>query len=243
MQTSSHNVASLPSPALMRRSPSAGAELLGQSLGVGQVRFYAAKQHLFCEGDLASEFFRIESGNVCIYSVLPDGRRQVIDFAYPGDVIGLGTSAEHTLNAEALSAARVRSLPTAAIEDAVRRDPELGIKLYEAVSRQLGEAHHRLMSMGRCDAGERLAGFLLALLRRGRAANESTRDIVLPMTRADIADYLGLTTETVSRTFTRFRQEGLITIDQGILISIRDLAGLKGAAEGEPMGDPLDRRH
>jgi CRP/FNR family transcriptional regulator len=230
MQISTHNIARTATP--MRQTLSAGTELIDRRLGSGQTQFYAAKQHLFCEGDDADEFFRIEAGHVCIYSVLPDGRRQVIEFAYPGDVIGLGTAGTHTLNAEAMSSTRVRSLPTASIEDAVRRDPQLGLKLYEAVSRQLGDARHRLMSMGRCDAAERLAGFLLALLRRGKDANATAKDLVLPMTRADIADYLGLTTETVSRTFTRFRQEGLITIDQGILIAIHDLPSLKLLAEG-----------
>jgi CRP/FNR family transcriptional regulator len=235
MQVTLQSLASAPVPTLMRRSPSrsTGAEFLDRSLSSGQTRLYAAKQHLFCEGDPASEFFMIEAGNVCIYSVLPDGRRQVIDFAYPGDVVGLGADGEHTLNAEAMAATRVRCLPTATIEAAVCRDPRLGLKLYEAVSRQLGDARHRLMSMGRCDAAERLAGFLLALLRRGKRAAAAGREIVLPMTRSDIADYLGLTTETVSRTFTRFRQEGLITIDQGILIAIRDLPALQRLADGE----------
>lgn len=221
-------------PALMHRLPAPGSELLDRSLGAGQTRFYAGKQHLFCEGDPASELFRIESGHVCIYSVLQDGRRQVVDFAYPGDVIGLGSGDEHTLNAEAMSATRVACLPTATIEDAVRRDPQLGLKLYEAVSRQLGDTRRRLMSMGRCDAAERLAGFLLALLGRNKSSRGAARDIVLPMTRADIADYLGLTTETVSRTFTRFRQERLISIDQGILITIRDLPALQRMAAGGP---------
>jgi CRP-like cAMP-binding protein len=229
MYVSTKSLARQPIPALLQRSTPAGSESFDRSLGVGQTQFYAAKQHLFCEGDPASEFFRIEAGHVCIYSVLPDGRRQVVDFAYPGDIIGLGSSDEHALNAEAISPTRVRCLPTASIEDAVRRDPQLGLKLYEAVSRQLGDAQHRLMSMGRCDAAERLAGFLLALLRRTKDACE----LVLPMTRADIGDYLGLTTETVSRTFTRFRELGLITIEQGILIAIRDLPGLQRMAGGQ----------
>lgn len=205
----------------------------------GTLRTLAGKEHIFCEGDPARYIYLVEAGHVCIYKALADGRRQVIDFAYPGDWIGLGAIGAYGCNAQATTRTRLKCVPTAALHDTARTDAGVGLKLYEAVSRELIAARELLFTVSQCTATERLASFLLALSRRNERRGEDAREIVLPMTRADIADFLGLTIETVSRTFTKLKAHGLIDLEQNILVTIRDPQRLGELAEGKPERAPL----
>lgn len=213
-------------------SAQAGGDILGKRFASGLPRTLKAREHLFCEGDTASHVYRVEAGHICLYRTMPDGRRQVIDFAYPGDVIGLGALDEHTINAQATVKTLVRALPLAMLNDLARHDPVVGIRLYEALSRELLAARELLFTVSQRTASERLASFLLALSRRNARRGEDPSEIVLPMTRTDIADFLGLTIETVSRTFTKFRCEGLIDIEQCILVTIRDMHAMEAVVRG-----------
>lgn len=208
-------------------------DILAHRLITSIVRSYNSKQHVFWEGDPAFHVYKIEAGHVCIYRMIPKGRRQVIDFAYPGDVIGLGALNEHSANAQATTKTRVRCVPISVFHDAVRQDSRLGLQLYEAVSRELVTARELLCTISQRSAGERLAAFLIALSRRNQRYGEGPTAIRLPMTRGDIADFLGLTIETVSRTFTKFRMEGLIDLQQSVLVTIRDAHALADLAEGQ----------
>lgn len=212
------------------RTPPVGT--LAESLAHGAVRPYNAREHIFCEGDVAAHVFRVESGNVCIYRMVPDGRRQVIDFAYPGDIIGLGALRVHAASAQATSKIRVRCIPTATLHEIAQSDPAFGLKLYEAMAQELIAARELLFTISQRTAAERLAAFLLALSRRNQRHGDDPSEIVLPMTRADIADFLGLTIETVSRNFTKFRAEGLIDIEQCILVTILDAKRLGDHVDG-----------
>jgi CRP-like cAMP-binding protein len=203
---------------------------LTRSLPEGKLRIVAAKEHLYREGDPATHVYRVEAGHVCIYRGLPDGRRQIVNFAYPGDFIGLGAIREHSASAQAGAKTRLKSFPIAGLQETARHDATLGLRLYAAVSEELAAAHDLLMTVSHRSAGERLAAFLLALSRRAGRCGENEHEIVLPMTRTDIADFLGLTIETVSRTFTKFRVDGLIDLEQCILVTICDLAALETAA-------------
>ncbi len=205
---------------------------LAERLAAGTLRTVDARDHVFREGDHASHIYRIEAGHVCVYRMVHDGRRQVIDFAFPGDFIGLGALGTHAANAQATAKTRIRCVSVATLHDVVRRDQRLGIELYEAMSRELQQARELLFTVSQRTAAERLAGFLLALSRRNARRGDYSPDIVLPMTRTDIADFLGLTIETVSRTFTRFRNDGLIDLEQCILVTIRDAAALAAIADG-----------
>ncbi len=104
------------------------------------LRRLAAKEMLYCVGDASTHVFQIEEGVAMIYRMLPDGRRQVVDFAYPGQFIGLGTSNTHTFNAETVTMTRVRLIPVSALDIAARRDPEIALSLYRAVSLELSSA-------------------------------------------------------------------------------------------------------
>ena len=99
-----------------------------------------AKEHVFCEGDDRNHVFQIEDGVVTIYRMLKDGRRQIIDFAFPGDFIGLGTTREHLFSAEATAATTVRCYSTTELEETAKVDASLALQLYKAVSQELSAA-------------------------------------------------------------------------------------------------------
>lgn len=220
------------SPAVARSRVPRDGNMLADSLSIGTLRIIEAREHLFLEGDKATHVYRVELGHVCIYRMVADGRRQVLDFAYPGDMIGLGVGLRHANNAQATAKTRLRCLPINVLHDVVRRDGRLGLKLCEALSQELQAARELLFAVSQRTAAERVAGFLTALVRRNERHREPSHELVLPMTRADIADFLGLTIETVSRTFTKFRNDGLIDLEQCILVTILDLAGLEAVASG-----------
>lgn len=213
----------------------APADLLARRLAAGQLRTFDAKDYLFREGDPVGFVYLVEVGHVCVYRTLADGRRQVIDFAYPGDVVGLGALGEHGDNAQATARSRVRCVPIASLQQAIREDGRLGLKLYEALSRELTASRELLFTVSQRTAGERLASFLIGLSRRNERIGADPCEFVLPMTRADIADFLGLTIETVSRTFTRLRGDGLIDLAHSVLVTITDYAGLQDLADGRSL--------
>ena len=196
------------------------------------MRTVDAKEHVFTEGDDRSHLYRVETGAICLYKVLPDGRRQVLGFAYPGDVVGLGPLGEHQFNAQATKPCRLRSLPLSTLHQIARHDPVLAIKLYEMISRELAAAHDLLLTTGQRTATERVAAFLFAMSRRSKRSGGDATIIHLPMTRSDIGDFLGLTIETVSRTFTKLRQLQIIDLEQSAEVHIRDMEGLERLAEG-----------
>jgi CRP/FNR family transcriptional regulator len=195
----------------------------------GTIRRVEPKEHVFCEGDPRTHVFRIEEGVIALSKLLSDGRRQVIDFAYPGDYIGLGILNDHIFDAQATCAAKIRCLPASALEQAAALDASLALKLYKAVSAELLAARSLLVSVGQGTAMERLASFLLGL--HHRVMDNSDADVVnLPMRRSDIADLLGLTIETVSRTITKLRSLGVIDVVHGTEVRILDCDRLEELA-------------
>lgn len=207
-------------------------DFLAKGLVEGPLRSFETKEHIFREGDAVSHVYQVEIGHVCIYRMMSDGRRQVIDFAYPGDMIALGSISEHAANAVATTRTRLRCMPVASLKQVLKDDAHLGMKLYEAMSRELLAAREMLFTVTQRTATERVAAFLLALSRRNERNGEDANEFVLPMTRNDIADFLGLTIETVSRTFTKLRVEGLIDVAQSVLVTIEDLDALAAMANG-----------
>ncbi len=212
-----------------RSSPAATLE---DHFSRAPARAIGAKEHVFAEGDRRTHLFRVESGAVCLYKVMPDGRRQVLSFAYPGDLIGFGAQAEYPFNAQATKPTQLRSLSWSTVQNTARQDAALGLKLYEAISNELAAAHDLLLTTGQRSAVERVAAFLLAMSRRGVRNGQDGTVIDLPMTRADIGDFLGLTIETVSRTFTKLRQQGIIDLAQSVRVKLVDIEALEAYAEG-----------
>jgi CRP-like cAMP-binding protein len=206
-----------------------------QSLAQASLRRVEAKELLYAEGDAISHVYRIETGAIALFKVLADGRRQVMGFAYPGDLIGLGVEDEHAMNAQAVKATRVRCLPVSSVRQSAAMDPTLGFKLYEALARELSATRDLMLTTGHRSAVERVAGFLLAFSRRNERNGKDPTTFELPMTRTDIGDFLGLTIETVSRTSTKLKLSGLIELrpcSEVKLLDVEELAGLADGQEG-----------
>lgn len=220
-----------PTPGL-REWDTAAPHSLDERLARAPMRGVETKEHVFAEGDSRSHLYRVETGTICLYKLLPDGRRQVLGFAYPGDLVGLGPLGEHQFNAQATKPSRLRSLPWSTLQHVARHDPALGIKLYEVMSQELAAAHDLLLTTGQRTATERVAAFLLAMSRRSQRKGEDASIVDLPMTRSDIGDFLGLTIETVSRTFTKLRHLGIIDLAQSTHVHIVDMDALEGLAGG-----------
>lgn len=188
-------------------------------------------EHVFLEGDRAAHIYKVEAGHVRVYRLLGDGRRHIIDFAFPGDFVGLGATGIHLTSAQATERTRLRCVPCGELRCILKEDPHLGYELFQKISHELAATRDLLCSVGQRSATERVAAFLLSLLRRQSNHTSKSSTFVLPMKRSDIADFLGLTLETVSRTFGKLRRQGVIELEQCVIVTVRDVAGLRAIAE------------
>lgn len=192
---------------------------------------FAAGRAIFYEGDSALNLYNVTAGVVRLSKLLADGRRQVTGFLFAGDFLGLAFEDQYSYTAEAVSdvqLCRFRRNDLTTLFDDYR---DLERRLLTMASHELATAQEQMLVLGRKTAAEKLASFLAMVGARTHA--EET--IQLPMTRADIADYLGLTVETVSRTFAKLVQMGLIRLQTAQTIVVRDadrLAELADAGEG-----------
>lgn len=202
---------------------------LEERLDAAPIRALCAREHIFTEGDHRSHLYRVESGTVCLYKVLDDGRRQVLAFVYPGEVFGFGPAGPHRYNAQTTQPTRLRCLSWTALQRAARRDTSFAIGLYEMTARELAASHELLLTTGQRTATERVAFFLLAVSSRAPRHDAS---VDLSMTRADIGDLLSLSLETVSRVLSRLRRLGLIDLEQSSRIQILDRESLENLAKG-----------
>lgn len=163
------------------------------------------------EGDPAENLFNVVSGAVKLYKLLPDGRRQITGFLFAGDFLGIALNDTYVYTAEALTPVRLCRFPRRRLEALLRDIPDLEHELLDEVATELVAAQDQMLLLGRKTARERVASFLVMLIRRAAARGRPDSLLELQMSRADIADYLGLTTETVSRTITQLRQSKAIT--------------------------------
>jgi len=182
------------------------------------------------EGDQATVFYRVVSGAVKISKSLTDGRRQVVDFASPGSFFGLTLDSTYTFTAEALTDVSLVRYTRTELTQILKEQPELGLTFATLASRDLEKAWMHITMLGRCSASERLAAFLLMVHDR---FGKNRRETPLPMSRSDVADYLGLTTETISRLFTQFKAEGKISFKGARSFEVVDRIALEIEAEGE----------
>ena len=173
---------------------------------MGVTRTYSRGQEICGEGETADHVFSVLSGAVRSFRVLTDGRRQISDFYFPGDLFGVEAGLERRASAEALA----DTVLIVARRSALADDGEgaTAARLWRLAVAELHRSQDHVLTLGRRSANERVASFLLALAERlgGGTCLE------LPMSRQDIADYLGLTIETVSRTLTQFQGAGLIEL-------------------------------
>lgn len=187
---------------------------------------------LIREGDLADHLFNLRAGAIKIYKLLADGRCQITGFLFAGDFIGLAHDANYVFTAEALSDVEVCRFPRAKFEEIVRSCAGLERRLLAVASNELIAAQDQMLLLGRKSAKEKIVTFLLQLSSRQANRGESSNPVSLPMTRSEIADYLGLTTETVSRIMTQLKTSSVIRILDQSRVELLQPANLGQIAEG-----------
>ena len=171
-----------------------------------------ARTTLFEQGALAGNVFNVTDGTVRLYKSLPDGRRQIVGFALPGDFLGIALQDRYGVSAEAVTSVSVCRFVRSAFLSYVDGKPHLLRRLHEFAGHELSLAQDQMLLLGRRTAEEKMAAFLLNMQARYARIKSMSVTVPLPMTRQDIADYLGLTIETVSRTITRLSREKLVLI-------------------------------
>jgi CRP/FNR family transcriptional regulator, nitrogen fixation regulation protein len=195
---------------------------LAQSMQMmGAVMSFSRNSEIFGENEPADYVYKVVSGSVRTYKILSDGRRQVGGFYLPGDIFGLEFADEHTFSAEAISDAKVVVVKRSALTALAGRDASIGRDLFALTGRELRRVQDRVLLLVK-SAQERVAGFLLEMAERAAAGNI----VELPMSRQDIADYLGLTIETVSRTLTGLETAAAIEVPTSRRIVLRNRSAL-----------------
>jgi len=196
-------------------------------------RVVAAREYIFCEGDAKTHLYEVKTGAVCISKISIDGSRQVIKFALSGDVIGLGSQENYDTYAQATTLTKLKALSYASLRRIIQEDTTFSMKLWEMMTEELTATRNLVVTVGQRSAPQRIATFLLNMQERNRRQNLDSNTIVLLMTRSDIADYLGLTIETVSRTLTKFKLQKIIDIVENRHVTILNFDKLEDLAEGD----------
>jgi len=189
---------------------------------------FTRNEPIFNQDDPADQVFRIISGTVRLCRYMPDGRRYIVDFLLPGDVMGFVESPDLPVSAEAVTDVTLMAFPRACFDQLAEQNPEVRAQLLRHLSCNLLTAQQHLFVLGCQKARERVASFLLRLADRVGASCGDRLD--LPMSRQDIADHLGLTIETISRTITGLRSTGAVLVPNTHQIVLRDKAALRALA-------------
>lgn len=195
-----------PNAALLRSIPTARTATEAPALGT--TRVLAKDEQIFAEGDRAAYFYKVMSGAIRTSKLLSDGRRQIDAFHLPGDIFGIESGEEHRFTAEALGTATVVIYRRCSLETLAASDGAFARQIVAAMMRSLERAQDHMLLLGRKSAMEKIATFLLDMAER--IAEDDHVD--LPMSRTDIADHLGLTIETVSRSLTQLERQGVIEL-------------------------------
>jgi CRP/FNR family transcriptional regulator len=209
--------------------PDTGLRRLGEAATTHTV---ASGSTFVTEGEPASAFFNITGGSAKLYKLLPDGRRQITGFVGVGHFLGLAVSATYAFSAEAIEHVRYCRFSRAKLRALLDDFPAMEKRLLQVASNELVAAQEQMLLLGRKTARERVASFLLAQSRLGVICQTPRVQFALPMTRGDIADYVGLTIETVSRTLTKLRSDGLVDIPNATDIVICNRPAMERIAEG-----------
>ena len=197
------------------RSVASVIEMMGAPMNFGR------NSEIYGEGEPADYLYQVISGTVRTSKILADGRRQIGSFYLAGDIFGLEVDDEHTFSAEAIVDTRVLVIKRSTLFSLAARDSDVARQLWTFTGRELARVQDHILLLVKT-AQERVVGFLLEM-----AARAPARDTIdLPMPRQDIADYLGLTIETVSRTLTMLENDGAIALPTSRRVTLRKRAAL-----------------
>ncbi|WCK68743.1 helix-turn-helix domain-containing protein [Agrobacterium tumefaciens] len=218
------------------------------------VEYLSPAKTLFLEGDNASHVFEVLDGALRIFKIISDGRRIITGFLYPGDFVGMCLWDRYLYSAEAICGTTVRRLSRRQLDAAATESQRLRPAIFSVVSDEMAAAQDQMVLLSCKSAEERLCSFLLKFMRRNALPGERILSIELPMCRQDIADYLGMTIETVSRTVTKLIGRGALRIEDATVrhtitilkpVLLAQLAGDGDECDEEPLELPrrLNGRH
>jgi CRP/FNR family transcriptional regulator len=195
---------------------------------VEQIKPLHKNDYLYRDGDKAAAIYAVRSGCVKTVTESANGEEQIVGFHLAGELLGLDGFADgaHTCNAQALETSSVCELPLSQLEELCRDIPGLQKQMRRIMGKEVSADHQQLLLLGKMSAEERLASFLLSFSSRMQERNWKSDEFNLSMPRQDIANYLGIAVETVSRLFASFQQEEIIEVDRRH-ITIKDMARLK----------------
>ena len=194
---------------------------------------YGPKSTIFMEGDGADTVFEVIEGVVILYKLLIDGRRQVTGFVYPGELFGLSGRETYSYSAQSTGKVRLLTIARRRFENACSDEPKLEKRLFDVVGEDLRRAQEHILLLGRKSAKEKLCSFLLTFAQQMAARADSIDVVHLPMTRGDIADFLGLTIETVCRTIADLKAQRIIKLRSTEDVEILDMVALIDYSEGD----------
>ena len=190
-------------------------------------------EYLFQVGSTFDAIYVVRSGSLKTYSPTVDGQEQVTGFHLPGELLGLDAigTGHHPCVAKALESTSVCEIPFENLEQLTRELPNLQHQLLRLMSKEIFDDQELMLLLGKKTAEARLSAFLLSISLRFKQRGFSSSEFYLSMSRNDIANYLGLAVETVSRMFTRFQEEGIITAERKHIVindsdTLRELAGI-----------------
>jgi CRP/FNR family transcriptional regulator, anaerobic regulatory protein len=205
---------------------------LSEYLGATSLQTFERGQTICFEGDPCERVFQVVTGLVKLFKMTLDGRIQIVDFAQPGDFIGLGDTDGYGLTAEVAVGTQLRSWKRNKLDTLIAED-QRAARLYSSeAAREISRAREQILLLGRKEAIERIAWFLLTEMRRQGASEEDGACVDLPMTRQDIGGFLGLSMETVSRAFSRLKRAGIIETKCISQVEVLDVEQLESVAEG-----------
>src|SRR5438270_4379580 len=196
---------------------------------IGARLSFSRNDEIYGEGDSSEYWYQVISGTVRICKLLADGRRHIAEFCFGGDCFGIDSAGKRVYSAEAVDDVVVMRFRRGATEQLVDENPVVARLLRDSMLRDLTNAHGRTLLLGRMTAPERVAAFLLEMFDR----RDRTKALGLPMSRNDLADYLGLTVETVCRTLSTFRREGIIAVPNPHRIELLDRAALEAIGDAQ----------
>jgi CRP-like cAMP-binding protein len=202
---------------------------LGALDQTGTLLQFVQNQTIFSEGEPVNQAYKIISGVVRLCKHLPDGRRQIAQFLFPAEYFSFVAIGDHGFCAEAVVDVRLLAFPHKHIERLCRENPDLRARLFEMLSQRVRDIQNHLTIIGRQTAKERVAAFMLLL---GERFGHGGPRIDVPMSRYDIADYLGLTMETVSRTLSLLKTAGIIAVPSSHQLELLNLPALRALADG-----------
>jgi len=197
---------------------------------VGVTLRFARNETIYTKGDEARFSYKVIEGAVRLSRIFADGRRQIVNFFLPDETFGIELSDEYSATAESVGDVVTLRCPRLCISQMTEGDPDISQKRLAMFSRSLAAAERHVAMLGHQSAKERVASFFMALEMQRRTDNSHTLD--LPLSRQDIADYLGLTIETTCRALSELMRLNIITTPSRRRIVIRDMDGLQAIAEG-----------